>query len=120
MAETSKSWIKCKSMCLSINPLILIWFTGLIEKAVTWIIKAPANKEEDVFRLKYIEAGPVATPELAIEQTFNEIIHFAQISRNGLGYVRSAINETDPDRFEELRRKLVKYEVSQALYKLQR
>ena len=94
----------------SINTLILIWFTGLIEKAVTWIIKAPANKEEDVFRLKYIEAGPIATPELAIEQTFNEIIHFAQISRNGLGYVRSAINETDPDRFEELRGKLVKYE----------
>lgn len=94
----------------SINTLILIWFTGLIEKAVTWIIKAPANKEEDVFRLKYIEAGPIATPELAIEQTFNEIIHFAQISRNGLGYVRSAINEKDPDKFEELRGKLVKYE----------
>ncbi len=94
----------------SINTLILIWFTGLIEKAVTWIIRAPANKEEDVFRLKYIEAGPIATPELAIEQTFNEIIHFAQISRNGLGYVRSAINEKDPDKFEELRGKLVKYE----------
>ncbi len=94
----------------SINTLILIWFTGLIEKAVSWIIKAPANKEEDVFRLKYIEAGPIATPELAIEQTFNEIIHFAQISRNGLGYVRSAINEKDPDKFEELRGKLVKYE----------
>ena len=94
----------------TINTLILVWFTGLIEKAVTFIIKAPANKEEETFRLKYIEAGPVATPELAVEQTFNEIVHFAQICRNGLSYVRSAINETDPDKFEEWRGKLVKYE----------
>ena len=94
----------------TINTLILVWFTGLIEKAVTFIIKAPANKEEEAFRLKYIEAGPVAAPELAVEQTFNEIVHFAQICRNGLSYVRSAINETDPDKFEEWRGKLVKYE----------
>ena len=93
-----------------INTLILIWFTGLIEKIVCKVIKEPANKEENKFRLKYIEAGPLATPELATEQAFNEIIHFAQISKNGLGYARAAINETDPDKFEELRGKLVKYE----------
>ena len=93
-----------------INTCILVWFTGLIEKAVCKVIKAPANKEENKFRLKYIGAGPLATPELATEQAFNEIIHFAQISKNGLGYARAAINETDPDKFEELRGKLVKYE----------
>ena len=93
-----------------INTLILVWFTGLIAKVVTKLVKEPENKEEKAFRLKYIEAGPLATPELATEQAFNEIIHFAQISRNGLGYARAAINETDPDKFEELRAKLVKYE----------
>ena len=93
-----------------INTLILVWFTGLIEKIVCKVIKEPVNKEENKFRLKYIEAGPLATPELATEQAFNEIIHFAQISKNGLGYARAAINETDQDKFEELRGKLVKYE----------
>lgn len=93
-----------------INTLLLVWFTGLIAKVVTKLIKEPENKEEKAFRLKYIEAGPLATPELATEQAFNEIIHFAQISRNGLGYARAAINETDPGKFEELRGKLVKYE----------
>ncbi len=93
-----------------INTMILVWFTDLIAKAVSAIIKTPVNKEEDAFRLKYIEAGPLATPELATEQAIKEIIHFAQISRNGLGYVRAAVNETDPDKFEELRAKLVKYE----------
>ena len=94
----------------TINTCILIGCTGLIEKAVCAIIKAPANQEKDVFRLKYIEAGPLATPELATEQAFNEIIHFAEISKRGLGYAREAINETNADKFEELRGKLVKYE----------
>ncbi len=94
----------------TVNTCILIWFTGIIEKAVTWAIREPVNHEEKQFRLQYIEAGPLATPELATEQAYKEIIHFAQISKNGLGYIRAAINETDSDKFEELRNKLVKYE----------
>ncbi len=94
----------------TINTLILIWFTGFIEKVVTWAIKAPENEEDKQFKLQYIDAGPLATPELATEQAYNEIIHFAQISKNGLSYVRAAINENNPDKFEELRNKLVKYE----------
>lgn len=94
----------------TINTFILIWFIPFIEKLVCMVIKGSQNKDENTFRLKYIEAGPLATPELATEQAFSEIIHFAEISRNGLGYARAAINETDPDKFEELRSKLVKYE----------
>ena len=94
----------------TINTLILIWFTKLIEKAVVFIIKAPKNQEKEVFRLKYISAGPLATPELASEQALEEIIHFAQISEKGLGYAQSAICESDHDKFEEFRSKLVKYE----------
>ena len=93
-----------------INTMLLVWFTSLIAKIVTKLVKEPENANEKPFRLKYIEAGPLATPELATEQAFKEIIHFAKISRNGLGYARAAINETDPDKFEELRGKLVKYE----------
>ena len=94
----------------TINTLILVWFTGLIAKLVTKMIREPENKEEKPFRLMYINAGPLATPELATEQAIKEIIHFAKISRNGLGYARAAINETETDKFEELRSKLVKYE----------
>ena len=94
----------------TINTLILIWFTKLIEKAVVFIIKTPKNQEKEVFRLKYISAGPLATPELASEQALEEIIHFAQISEKGLRYAQSAICETNSDNFEVLRSKLVKYE----------
>ena len=92
------------------NTLILIWFTGLIAKIVTKLVREKENKKDKPFRLKYIEAGRLATPELSTEQAFKEIIHFAHISRNGLGYARAAINESNPEKFEELRGKLVKYE----------
>ncbi len=94
----------------TINTFILVWLIRYIEKAVVWIIKTPKNQENEVFRLKYISAGPLATPELATEQAFDEIIHFAQISKNGLGYAREAIRTADSGKFEELRDKLVKYE----------
>ena len=96
------------TMFNTINTLLLVWFIKYIEKAVVWIIK-PKNQEAEPFRLKYISAGPLATPELAAEQAFDEIIHFANISRNGLGYAKQAI-AADAKHFEELREKLVKYE----------
>jgi len=95
----------------TINTLILIWFIPTIEKLVCKIIKGKQEADDkEIHRLKYINAGPLATPELALEQASKEIIHFAQISRKGLGYVRSAINEKDNEKFEEYRAKLVKYE----------
>ena len=94
----------------TINTLLLVWFIKYIEKAVTWIIKTPKNQEKETFRLKYISAGPLATPELSVEQAFNEIIHFAQISRNGLGYAKQAIETNDEKVFNEMYGKLVKYE----------
>lgn len=93
-----------------INTCILIWFIPFIVKAVMFIIKSPAKPEEETFKLKYINAGHLATAEISIEQAMKEIVHFAEISRKGLGYVKLAINEQTPDKFEEYRQKLVKYE----------
>ena len=91
------------------NTLVLIWFVPLIEKAVIWLVKEPAG-ETEVFRLKYISGGPLSTAELSISEAEQEIIHFAEICRNGFGYMRQAINEQNPEKFDELNKKLVKYE----------
>ena len=113
-AEEGTAALYCLSMLHTlfntINTLLLIWFTGWISKAVSYIIRTPENQEKEVFRLKYISAGSLATPELSVEQAFEEIIHFAQVSKNGALYAKNAINEADTDRFEEYREKLVKYE----------
>ena len=91
------------------NTLVLIWFTPLIEKAVVWLVKEPKG-ETEVFRLKYISGGPLSTAELSIREAQMEVIHFAEICRNGFGYIRQAINETDPEEFDKLNDKLIKYE----------
>ena len=91
------------------NTLILIWFTPLIEKAVVWLVKEPKG-EHEVFRLKYISGGPLSTAELSIAEAQQEILHFAEICRNGFGYIRQAINEQNPDEFDKLNEKLIKYE----------
>ena len=91
------------------NTLVLIWFTPIIEKAVVWLVKEPKG-ETEVFRLKYISGGPLSTAELSLQEAQQEIIHLAEICRNGFGYVRDAINEQDKEKFDALNDKLIKYE----------
>ena len=91
------------------NTAVLIWFVPLIEKAVVWLVKEPKG-ETEVFRLKYISGGPLSTAELSLREAQQELIHFAEICRNGFGYIRQAINEQDPDKFDQLNEKLIKYE----------
>ena len=94
----------------TINTLILIWFIPLIVRFVTWAIKTKPEDEEQTIRLKFINAGPMGTAELALEEAHKETIHFAQICRNGLGYIRSAVEAAKEEDFEVYRKKLVKYE----------
>ena len=91
------------------NTFVLIWFTPLIEKAVIWLVKEPKG-ETEVFRLKYISGGPLSTAELSIAEAQQEIIHFAEICRNGFGYVKEAVNEQNAEKFDALNEKLIKYE----------
>ena len=94
----------------TINTCILIWFVPQIAKIVTLAIKPKKEQEEDVVHLKFIDAGPMGTAELAIEQATNETVHFGNILRNELSYIKSAIHATTEKDFEYYRAKLVKYE----------
>ena len=92
------------------NTALLIWFVPQLTKIVTSIIKSKPEQEEKAIHLKYISAGNVSTAEFAIGQAHKEILHFAEISRNGLGYIREAVNAQKESDFEIYRQKLVKYE----------
>lgn len=91
------------------NTLILIWFVPLIVKIVTFMVKSPAG-EEEVYRLRFIQGGPLNTAELSLDEAEQEIVHFGEICHKGFSYIRQAINEPDADKFEELNQKLIKYE----------
>ena len=92
-----------------INTLILIWFVPVIEKIVKWMVPSPKG-EEEVFRLKYINRGLLSTSELSLNEAKSEVVHFGEICYKGFGYIRQAVNEKDPEKFEAINDKLVKYE----------
>ena len=75
-------------------------------------MKMVPNKEEEkeVFHLVYIGKGNANLAELSISEARKEINHFGEICTNGFGYIRQAIQESETDKFEEFRQKLVKYE----------
>jgi len=94
-----------------ITTLILVWFCPQIAKLVSTILKMPkSTDEQEVFRLKYIEGGPVSTAELSIKQALKEVVHFGRISQKGLDYALKAVNSKTGDEFDTYRQKLVKYE----------
>ena len=92
-----------------ITTLILVWFIPQLEKLV---MKMVPNKEEEkeVFHLVYIGKNNANLAELSISEARKEINHYSEICTKGFGYVRQAIQESETDKFEEFRQKLVKYE----------
>ena len=59
------------------NTFILIWFIPQIEKFVCWVIKPKKVDEEEDFRLHFITAGFMKTPELSVLEAQKEIQAFA-------------------------------------------
>ena len=91
------------------NALVLVWFTNQIAQLVTKIIKTKKD-EGEVFRLQYIQGGVLNTAELSLNQAKEEIVHYADICRRQYAYAKSAINETDSEKFDALYKKLEHYE----------
>lgn len=93
-----------------INTLILVWFIPQIEKFVSSIIKPKPNQEDEHYKLQYINAGHIGTPEICLNEANAEIIHFAEILQRGLQYIKNAVHAKNDEEFETYRKKLVKYE----------
>ena len=94
-----------------INTLILVWFIKYIVAIVTRLIKDKQHgDEEDNVKLKFIDAGPLSTAELAVGQARNEAIHLAEITRREIDSIRRAVNASNGKEFESACQRLVKYE----------
>ncbi len=61
-----------------VNTAILIWFIPQIEKFVCWVIKSKKMDEEEDFRLHFITAGFMKTPELSVLEAQKEIAAFSE------------------------------------------
>jgi phosphate:Na+ symporter len=74
------------------NTFILIWFIPQIEKFVCWVIKPKKVDEEEDFRLHFITAGFMKTPELSVLEAQKEIQQFANRMQRMFGMVRDLLN----------------------------
>lgn len=92
-----------------INTLILVWFTPLLVKLVTWVV--PSKKEEDEeFRLVHINIGLMSTAELSLIQAHKEVITYAKRIHRMFGFVRQLFSETNDKEFENIYQRIEKYE----------
>ena len=73
------------------NTFILIWFIPQIEKFVCWVIKPKKVDEEEDFRLHFITAGFMKTPELSVLEAQKEIQQFANRMQRMFGMVRELL-----------------------------
>ena len=97
----------CFNVC---NTAVLIWFIPQMERVVCWIIKAKANKEDDEFRLRFIQAGIMKTPELSMLEASKEIHAYAEFTQHMFGMVRDLLTIKEDDAFEQLFDRIDKYE----------
>ncbi|MCR5351612.1 MAG: Na/Pi cotransporter family protein [Bacteroidales bacterium] len=93
-----------------INTTIMIWFTPQLEVLVKRLIPSRERPADETMHLRYISAGPVATPELGAQQALLETIHFASISQREVDMIGNAAHSLGTQEFEDPRSRLVKYE----------
>ncbi|MBO7116545.1 MAG: Na/Pi cotransporter family protein [Prevotella sp.] len=74
-----------------VNTFILIWFIPQIEKLVCWVIKPKKVDEEEDFRLHFITAGFMKTPELSVLEAQKEIQAFSERMQRMFNMVRELL-----------------------------
>ncbi len=93
-----------------VNTFILIWFIPQIERFVCWVIKPKKVDEEEDFRLHFITAGFMKTPELSVLEAQKEIVSFGERMQRMFGMVRELLTEKDEQKFNKLYTRIEKYE----------
>jgi phosphate:Na+ symporter len=93
-----------------VNTFILIWFIPQIERFVCWVIKSKKVDEEEDFRLHFITAGFMKTPELSVLEAQKEISSFSERMQRMFGMVRELLQEKDDAKFAKLFTRIEKYE----------
>ena len=66
---------------------IVIWFIPQLERFVCWVIKPKKVDEEEDFRLHFITAGFMKTPELSVLEAQKEIRAFSERMQRMFGMV---------------------------------
>lgn len=97
----------CFNVC---NTGVLIWFIPQLEKLVCYIIKPKKDSDDEDFRLRFIQAGIMKTPELSVLEAQKEIASFGERIQRMFDMVRNLSDTKDDKDFDKLFARIEKYE----------
>ena len=83
------------------NTLLLIGFIPQLERVVRWLLPQKTETTGDGQNLKYIQAGPMATPEIAVFEAEKETNLFAERMHAMFAMVTQLMDDTHTDSFDE-------------------
>lgn len=94
------------------NTAILIGFIPQMEKVVCRLLPEKKTSEgaDDEFRLQYIHANLVQTPEISVLQAQKETARFAQYVQQMFAIVRNMLDQQDPKELTHLYEKVAHQE----------
>ena len=93
-----------------VNTFILIWFIPQIEKFVCRVIKPKKKKEEEEdFKLQFISAGILETPELSLLEAQKEISYFGERMQRMFDLCQTLLSLKNED-FVKMFTRIQKYE----------
>ena len=84
------------------NTAILIGLIPWLERIVCWLLPEKPQPEQEQFRLQYIQANLMQTPEISVLQAQKETAQFGVRVQKMFGMVRSLIDEQSDTGFNHL------------------
>ena len=104
------------------NTLLLIGFIPQIERIVCWLLPERKQPQMEQFRLRYIQANIVQTPEISVLQAEKETALLGQRVQQMFTLVRQLADETDDKHFGDLYKQITNQEeiTDQAEYEIAR
>ena len=104
------------------NTLLLIGFIPQIERIVCWLLPEREQPQMEQFRLRYIQANIVQTPEISVLQAEKETALLGQRVQQMFTLVRQLVDETNDKHFGDLYKQITHQEeiTDQAEYEIAR
>ena len=84
------------------NTALLIGLIPQMERIVCWLLPEKEQPGRQEFRLQYIQANLVQTPEIAVLQAQKETAHFAERIQQMFAQVRRLATEDDAKQFDSI------------------
>ena len=84
------------------NTAILIGLIPQLERVVCWLLPEKPQPEQEQFRLQYIQANLMQTPEISVLQAQKETAQFGQRVQRMFSMVRSLMDEKNESKFTHL------------------